>query len=232
MFFSLYFWGVNFLIFLIFLVPFFVSMLFNPFLKNSTFKVAKIWAKVVMTTLFTNIEINNQNNQNKIKETVIICNHQSMLDIPLLLGYLPFDFHFVLKDSLMKIPILGMILRILNFYPINRTDPKQARQSLDFIVERLNKGENILIFPEGTRSKSEKMNPFKKGALRLAIDSGADILPLALNGNFKISSRGAFKMKRAPISLNIGKIIKNPKQIISTRDFNTVLQDAVNELIK
>jgi 1-acyl-sn-glycerol-3-phosphate acyltransferase len=154
-----------------------------------------------------------------------------MLDIPLLLGYLPFKFHFILKDSLMKIPIFGLVLRALNFYPINRSDARQAKKTLDFIVSRITKGENVLIFPEGTRSRDGKIAPFKKGALRLAEASGADILPIAIKGTFDLSVKGSRRIRRAPVSLTIGELIKNPGDNILNREFNQMLEDRIRQFV-
>jgi len=232
MFFSLYFWVFNLTTFFVLLLPFFILVLLKPIFKNLPFAFAVFWSRMVMRSLFIPITVKKPEAPAELKGTVIICNHQSMLDIPLLLGYLPYKFHFILKDSLMRIPVFGWVLKALNFYPINRSDPRQAKKTLDYIVERIDQGENVLIFPEGTRSRNGQLSPFKKGALRLAEASAANVLPVAISGTFDLSVKGSRKIKRAPVSLNIGKLILNPGKNIKSRQFNIHLEAKVKELLE
>jgi 1-acyl-sn-glycerol-3-phosphate acyltransferase len=112
---------------------------------------------------------------------VVVANHQSILDI-LLLSRLPREMKWVAKESLFKIPWVGIMLRMSGDIPIRRGDAESGGEALGRAKAYLARGMNVMIFPEGTRSASGKMLPFKSGAFRLAIEAGVPVLPVAVNG--------------------------------------------------
>lgn len=111
-----------------------------------------------------------------------VANHEGMGDIPLVLGYIPKITGFIAKRELYVVPILNLWMLILGCIPIRRGNLKNAKKAIDKGVRRLLKGRNILVFPEGTRSRGGPMKPFKTGSLKLALGSGAPIIPLTIQG--------------------------------------------------
>ncbi|MBI1748963.1 MAG: 1-acyl-sn-glycerol-3-phosphate acyltransferase [Acidobacteria bacterium] len=121
-------------------------------------------------------------NVDRRKAYVMISNHQSMADI--LIVFRTFlHFKWVAKRSLFKVPLLGWNMWLNGYVPIERSDATSRDQCLDACRAWLKKGSSIFFFPEGTRSPDGQMKPFKVGAFRLALQSGADILPIIIRGS-------------------------------------------------
>ncbi|HYL31334.1 MAG TPA: lysophospholipid acyltransferase family protein [Gemmatimonadales bacterium] len=112
---------------------------------------------------------------------VVVSNHESFADI-LLISHLPWEMKWLSKAELFRIPVLGWLMRLAGDIPVRRGEGRSAVEALQRCREVLKNRVSVMIFPEGTRSMTEDMLPFKDGAFRLAIQSGAPILPLAVSG--------------------------------------------------
>jgi 1-acyl-sn-glycerol-3-phosphate acyltransferase len=112
---------------------------------------------------------------------VVIANHESFADI-LLLSQLPWEMKWLSKASMWKIPVLGWSMWAVRDVPVHRGRASSAKEALDACRTRLNGNVSVMIFPEGTRSKTAEMLPFKDGAFRLAIEARVPLLPMALFG--------------------------------------------------
>jgi 1-acyl-sn-glycerol-3-phosphate acyltransferase len=112
---------------------------------------------------------------------VMVANHESFVDI-LLLSQLPWEMKWLSKASMWKIPVLGWSMWAVRDVPVHRGKASSAKEALDACRTRLRGKVSVMIFPEGTRSKTAEMLPFKDGAFRLAIDAGVPIQPMALFG--------------------------------------------------
>lgn len=112
---------------------------------------------------------------------VVVANHESFADI-MLLSHLPWEMKWLSKVGIMRLPILGWVMWAAHDVPVHRGHAASARKALAACHRRLRGKVSVMIFPEGTRSKTAEMLPFKDGAFRLAIDAGVPILPLAVYG--------------------------------------------------
>ncbi len=112
---------------------------------------------------------------------VVVANHESTLDI-LLLSRLPWEMKWMAKRSLFEVPWLGWMMKLAGDIPVDRKDPHAGRRALEKARAYLSRGMNVMIFPEGTRSRDGRVLPFKAGAFRLAIETGATLLPVAVHG--------------------------------------------------
>jgi 1-acyl-sn-glycerol-3-phosphate acyltransferase len=113
---------------------------------------------------------------------IIAANHQSLIDIPVLYGWLGLDLKWVMKKELRKVPFMGMAAERAGHIIIDRSDSQAAIFSINAAREKLRPGTSIIFFPEGTRSRDGHLGAFKKGAFRLALDLGLPILPVTLTG--------------------------------------------------
>lgn len=123
---------------------------------------------------------------------VYCSNHQSIVDILILGSVLPGDFKWAAKSSLWKIPFLGWHLRLAGHVPVERG--KGARTAATVIgrfVEVLKRGKPILVFPEGTRSDDGSMRGFRNGAFHAAVRAGVPVVPVALDGTYRLMKKGA-----------------------------------------
>jgi 1-acyl-sn-glycerol-3-phosphate acyltransferase len=135
---------------------------------------------------------------------VFIANHESGIDIPVLLGAIDKPFGFVSKIEVKKIPIISSWLKAINCVLIDRKNTKQALHSLQEGVRLLKEGHSLLIFPEGTRSKGGDVRPFKVGGIRLAQDAGVPIVPISIKGTAGVFEKNGRLIKPAAIKVTIG----------------------------
>lgn len=127
---------------------------------------------------------------------VAVSNHESYADI-FLLSHLPWEMKWLAKDTIFRIPVMGWLMRMAGDIPITRGHRGSVRQALDGCRDRLSKRVSVMIFPEGTRSRTDELLPFKDGAFQLAIESGAPILPIAIAGTRHAMAKGSFQFRRA-----------------------------------
>lgn len=112
---------------------------------------------------------------------VVVSNHESFVDI-LLLSHLPWEMKWLSKIEILRIPILGWNMRIAGDVPVERGTPKSAAKAMRRCQTILGQRVSVVIFPEGTRTSTGEMLPFKDGAFRLAVDAGVPILPIVVHG--------------------------------------------------
>ncbi len=112
---------------------------------------------------------------------VVVANHESTAD-PFLLSWLPWDMRWVVKEELFKIPVAGWMVRLGGDVPLKRGSGESVREMLAECARTLGQGLSVMIFPEGTRSRDGKLQPFKDGAFHLAIDTQSPVLPIAVEG--------------------------------------------------
>ena len=124
---------------------------------------------------------------------IFMCNHVSNLDPPVVLPMLPGRSAVLLKKELMSIPILGRAMRMGRFIPVERGGKRDAAQASVLAAgEALKDGLNILVFPEGTRSKDGRLQSFKKGPFYLAMETHAPVVPVAVAGTEKMMRKGSW----------------------------------------
>jgi 1-acyl-sn-glycerol-3-phosphate acyltransferase len=112
---------------------------------------------------------------------VFVANHGSFTDIFAIVR-LPVEIKWLSKKSILDIPLLGWQMRIAGDVPLVRGDKESAREAMEQMRRRLDDGASVILFPEGTRSEDGSLGAFRPGAFRLAIEAGADVVPLAVEG--------------------------------------------------
>jgi len=127
---------------------------------------------------------------------VAVSNHESYADI-FLISHFPWEMKWLSKDTIFKIPFMGWMMRMANDIPIKRGKRESVVSAIAGCRDRLAKNVSVMIFPEGTRSPTGDMLPFKDGAFRLAIESGVPILPIAVAGTRHCMAKHSFAFRRA-----------------------------------
>ena len=112
---------------------------------------------------------------------VVVANHESFVDI-LLISHLPFEMKWLSKAEFFKFPLVGWLMRMAGDIPLDRASGRSAVKALQQCRVMLDRRVSVIIFPEGTRSKTGELQEFKDGAFRLAVDAGVPIIPLAVHG--------------------------------------------------
>lgn len=127
---------------------------------------------------------------------VVVANHESYADV-FLLSCFPWEMKWLSKDTMFKIPLMGWMMQMAGDIRLVRGKRESALDAIKQCRDRLAKKVSIMIFPEGTRSRSWEMLPFKDGAFRLAIEAGAPILPIAVAGTRHAMAKGTFQFQSA-----------------------------------
>jgi len=153
------------------------------------------------------VRVKGQENISNDVPIVYMCNHQSYFDIFALLAYLPADFKFILKQELMKIPLLGLAMKRAGHVAIERDNPREAIRSMDMVAEKIRSGTSVLIFPEGTRSLDGRLQTLKKGGFHMALKSGCDIVPVAISNSYRIVPKGSLRINKGSFDIRFGRPI-------------------------
>ena len=152
------------------------------------------------------------------RAAVFCANHQSNVDPPVLFHALHPRLHILYKHEIDQIPVLARAFRMGGFIPIDRRNKESALQSIEKGAESLRAGHSFLIFPEGTRSRTDEMLPFKKGGFRMAIKAGAPIVPVAISGGRAAMVRGSSIIRPVMLTIRVGPPIETRGVDVEDRD--------------
>jgi 1-acyl-sn-glycerol-3-phosphate acyltransferase len=150
---------------------------------------------------------------------VVFCaNHQSNVDPPVLFEALHPRVHILYKAELNSIPLLARAFRVGGFIPVDRRNKEAAMRSIEAGAASIRGGNTFLIFPEGTRSRTAELLPFKKGGFIMAIKSQAPIVPVAVQGGRAAMQKGSRIVHPVTVSVRIGQPIETAGLLLGDRD--------------
>lgn len=152
------------------------------------------------------------------KPHIFAMNHESMLDIPIAFAVIPSNLRFVAKHVLKYVPFLGWYMWATGMIFINRSNRREAMQSLAKAGEKIREGRSIIVYPEGTRSRTGKILPFKKGPFVLALEAKVPIIPVAVSGSGKVVPSGGFKIRAGEVRVKVGQPIPTAHRSAAERD--------------
>lgn len=192
-----------------------VTLPFDPGRKVAGRWVRLMAVAIAKTSPFWQFEIHGDKPRKPTRPTVVVSNHVSNAD-PFLISFLPWEMKWMVKKSLTRIPIVGWLMWIAGDVPVKRGDAASAREALDLCRKWIARGVPVMMFPEGTRSKTGELLPFKDGAFKLAIEAGADVLPIAVAGTRRALPKHSWRFAKSRGLVTVG-------EPISTQDMT--LQD-------
>jgi 1-acyl-sn-glycerol-3-phosphate acyltransferase len=172
---------------------------------------ARLWCEWLLKVLGIRIVVLGNPLPPKGQRYVFMSNHQSQLDIPVLEALLKaYDIRFLAKKSLFKIPFFGWGISALGYIPVEREDPKEGLRSLLACVSALQSGVSLVIFPEGTRSRTGELLPFKKGGMLVPLKAEVPVCPLAIYGTKDILPKGSlwFHLNKREVYVYVGSLIE------------------------
>ncbi|MDR1592507.1 MAG: 1-acyl-sn-glycerol-3-phosphate acyltransferase [Prevotellaceae bacterium] len=146
---------------------------------------ARIWARLICALAFLRVRVRGKENYAPDKSYIFVANHQSILDIFLIYGWLNNRFKWIMKKELRSIPFVGAACEAAGHIFIDRSSGIRAKKSIEKAKERLQHGASVVIFPEGTRTHDGNVGQFKRGAFRIAQDIHLPIIPITIKGAFE-----------------------------------------------
>ena len=184
----LIFWGVSILI----VGP---VMMIHAFLTGNILPLYRVGMKLGMTGVRVagiKIEVRGLENLQPSRSYIFMSNHASNLDPPVFVPNIPGRCSVLLKKEVLRVPIFGKVLKMAEMVPVDRHNREAAIESVHAAAAVLRRGLNMVIFPEGTRSRDGRLLPFKKGPFHLAMEANVPVVPVTLLGTYECWPKGRF----------------------------------------
>lgn len=188
----------------------------------------KKWANFILRAMGAKVNINGIENIPK-GSCLFVSNHQGFLDIPIIISSINKSAGFVAKKEIEKVKLISYWMKQINCVFMDRNNIRKSIKSIKEGIEILKNGSSMIIFPEGTRSKGPKMGEFKKGSLKLALKSDVPIIPIAIDGSYKLREGNPHgNLKPGNVNLTICKPIYTKNL---SREEKEKLSDNIKEKI-
>ena len=192
--------------------------------------IAKTHSRVVLAVCGVKLRVQGLERIDFSRSYIYVSNHASFFDIPSVLAGIPDQVRLVYKKELEKIPFFGWGLKYGKTYiGIDRGNSSEAVRSLEEAAEKIRSGASVLLFAEGTRTSDGKLQPFKRGAFNLAMRAGVPVVPLAINGSFKVLPRNSWRITPGIITLVLGAPIELPAANGKSSEFK-LMEDVHNAI--
>lgn len=168
-----------------------------------TAKTARNWALSLLKLAGVTVTVTGQEKIADQNPFLFVSNHQGNFDIPILLGHIDQPKAFIAKIELLKLPMIRTWMKHMKCVFIDRSDVRQSLKVINQAADYLKAGYSMVIFPEGTRSKGGNLGEFKAGSLKLAVKAGVPVVPIAINGSYKIMEQNGFRIKPSHVNITI-----------------------------
>jgi 1-acyl-sn-glycerol-3-phosphate acyltransferase len=162
---------------------------------DALYDIASSLARLGVQLVGVKIEVRGLEHLEPGRSYIIMSNHVSNLDPPIMVRTIPGRCSVLVKKELFRVPILGTGMRLGDLVPVDRGDREAAIESVQAATAVLRKGLHMLIYPEGTRSSNGRLLPFKKGPFHLAMDSGVSIVPVTVLGTYESWPKTRFALR-------------------------------------
>ena len=162
------------------------------------YRIGWFWAKGIIVITGCPITVEGTEHIPREGGVCFVSNHGSVFDIILALAYIGRPFGFVAKKELLLIPLLNAWISILGGLFIDRKNLRKALKTINLGIRKIEKGGGMLIFPEGHRSMGQGILPFRSGAMKLATNSGAPIVPMAISGSYEVFEKD-YRVHSVPV---------------------------------
>ena len=167
--------------------------------------------KYLFKLMLIKVEVEGSDRLDKTRTYLIMSNHVNIFDVPLLKAFIPVYFRGVEADYSFNWPIYGWLIKRLGTIPIKRESIYSSKRSLRKARKLLDHGTSIVILPEGHRTKTGKMQSFKKMPFMLAKDAAVDLVPIGMSGLFALKRKGSWHLNPTTIKIKFGDVISSEK---------------------
>lgn len=166
----------------------------------------RLWGRILLWTSGVPVRVVGGEQLSLAEPHVLIVNHASFFDVLVLAAYLPLPVKYVARKELFSIPIFGQALWAMGHVKLDRENLQQAFEAYATAARIIRERKlHVVVFPEGTRTRTGQLQPFKKGPFVFAIQVGAPIVPIYLSGTFGILPKGAVRLRPHPVTIAVGE---------------------------
>lgn len=176
--------------------------------KKAIYITSQFWSTLILLSIGVRLRVSGVEHVPLKRPVIFVSNHTSNIDTPVLFKVLPVPLFFIAKKELRKVPFLGWIMAAFGMIFIERGNKEKSINSLKKAAKQIRNGKSVMTFPEGTRTNDGSVKRFKKGAFALAIDSGVDVVPIAIKGAFKLNPPGSYTLHSGLVRVVIGEPVR------------------------
>jgi 1-acyl-sn-glycerol-3-phosphate acyltransferase len=190
-----------------------IALFINGQRKKELFyeRMSKLWGSLIFNASLVRVDLAGLENVPMDTNVVFTPNHQSYIDIFILLKYLPFRYKFIIMRKLFKVPFLGTHIARSGFLSLDRKDRKNSVKMIHRIVDLLNGGNSFLIFPEGKLTEDGAVGEFGRGTSIIVQRGGKPVVPISIDGTFQVLPKGGWKLYPRRVKVRIGKPVNFDK---------------------
>jgi 1-acyl-sn-glycerol-3-phosphate acyltransferase len=181
--------------------PVTLLVLLVPRWGNLVVHGGRVWARTLLAVAGARVTCHALEHARTHDPCIFIANHQSIVDVWVMLILVPPNTRFVAKQELFRIPIFGWALAASGCVSINRANRAEAIRSLRRAAERIHDGRSVVLFPEGSRSRDGSLGAFKRGAFHLAVQAGVPVVPVAITGSFRVVPPRKLRVTPGPVEV-------------------------------
>ena len=220
---------------MLFFTPFgLIGLLLSPFglkkpMSYLMYFCAQCWGRFMLAVIGCPLTVTGRENIPRKDGICFVSNHEGFVDILVILAYAGRPFGFVAKQELIFVPILDIWIPMLGGQFIDRKSPRKALKTINAGVTRIKSGGAMLIFPEGHRSRGRGLLPFHPGSFKLATQSEAVIVPVAITGTYNLFEK-KYRVNPGPVSITFCKTVNTAD--IPAADRKQILSDQIYGVIK
>ncbi len=225
---------------LLVLVPYFIftallSILLFKLLKWETaFDILRFQMRLIFVFLFIRVKVEYEEPLPKNKNFVFVTNHVSIFDVPLMAAFLPGYVNAIEAESHFKWPLYKHVIKAYQQIPINRNNVRESLKSFKIAEDRIKeKGRSIMVFPEGTRTKNGKIQPFKKLPFLMAQRAEAPIVPIGISGMWTLHPNNRLLFQPTVLKVKFGKVLTTEQlKKHNANELNEMAYQKVKHLIE
>lgn len=191
--------------------------------------IGAFWCRVILALSGVRVEVKGADKVPRGEPVILASNHQGAFDIPALQAHLPIQFRWMAKKSLFSIPLVGWSMSFAGYIPIERESATKAYRSMLEAAKKIRAGTTVVIFPEGTRSETGELLPFKRGGFTLAAKAGVPIVPMAITGTKDVMRKGSLLIRPARVTMTFAEPI--PTGGRSEKELMALTREAIETIL-
>lgn len=190
------------------LAPFLIALALITGNENAIYDPVRLFVRVGLALVGVRVEVNGGEHLKKDQAYIFTPNHQSFIEVPLMVTYIGRNPGYLAKKEVFKYPIFGYGIRLIGVIPVDRQHSASAVESARQATANLKKGKSYVVYPEGTRSPDGNLLPFKKGAFMMAIEAGVPVVPVSISGASAIMPKQQIKIYPSTVRITLHEPIE------------------------